>query len=420
MSKKIKDLIDKAEEDQETRAYLEKKIENLELKVATLTSKLDAKKVPFKIEPIRHEGPHDESEDIKALKEIITTLNKELVIKNEEKEDLSNKVEEITLELDAAKKSLSDSEKKDEMLLRTQNSLNNLIQDYARLEKENKSLKQKLSELKKDIEESTGSSTPPKDESEYGEQLKEEINHLKQEISIFEGRNKSLLKDLETLKNKSASAEELERVVKSLENNNLKLERENQILSEKVEALGREKIRILKYENERLSLLQQIQDLQGKYHDLKEKDAVLLAKTITALSLHEKKEVLKPDITNLESKEPLEVIKKLEKEKTALLGKSVAQRLKEIEKTGYVERIENAKDKLIPPETVELEDVPEFKEYKLESVDFDVSRKWQCPECGNKNKTQIMEMDDKTRIIYTYPKIYAKKYRCGQCGAEWH
>ncbi|GAH04088.1 unnamed protein product, partial [marine sediment metagenome] len=30
------------------------------------------------------------------------------------------------------------------------------------------------------------------------------------------------------------------------------------------------------------------------------------------------------------------------------------------------------------------------------------------------------EVDDKTRLIYTYPKIYAKMYKCGQCGAEWH
>jgi hypothetical protein len=48
-----------------------------------------------------------------------------------------------------------------------------------------------------------------------------------------------------------------------------------------------------------------------------------------------------------------------------------------------------------------------------------VTRKKTCPNCGNTNKAQIREFDDKTKIIYTYPKIYAKMYRCGQCGTEW-
>lgn len=40
-----------------------------------------------------------------------------------------------------------------------------------------------------------------------------------------------------------------------------------------------------------------------------------------------------------------------------------------------------------------------------------------CPSCGNEGL--IHEMDDKSVIIMDYPKIYAKKYRCGPCGHEW-
>ncbi|UCD00429.1 MAG: hypothetical protein JSV23_05920 [Promethearchaeota archaeon] len=40
-----------------------------------------------------------------------------------------------------------------------------------------------------------------------------------------------------------------------------------------------------------------------------------------------------------------------------------------------------------------------------------------CPSCGNDGL--IHEVDDKTVIIMDYPKIYGKKYRCGQCSYEW-
>jgi len=67
--------------------------------------------------------------------------------------------------------------------------------------------------------------------------------------------------------------------------------------------------------------------------------------------------------------------------------------------------------KISEPEDLSLKD----EMHKEESV----TRKKTCPNCGNTNKAQIREFDDKSKIIYTYPRIYAKMYRCGQCGAEW-
>ncbi len=40
-----------------------------------------------------------------------------------------------------------------------------------------------------------------------------------------------------------------------------------------------------------------------------------------------------------------------------------------------------------------------------------------CPNCGNEGL--IHEIDDKSVIIMDYPKIYGKKYCCGQCSCEW-
>ncbi|TKJ24217.1 MAG: hypothetical protein CEE43_00610 [Promethearchaeota archaeon Loki_b32] len=47
-----------------------------------------------------------------------------------------------------------------------------------------------------------------------------------------------------------------------------------------------------------------------------------------------------------------------------------------------------------------------------------VSRR-ECPKCGNNNKPLIREILDKTHLICDYPRMYGKKYHCGECGVEW-
>lgn len=42
-----------------------------------------------------------------------------------------------------------------------------------------------------------------------------------------------------------------------------------------------------------------------------------------------------------------------------------------------------------------------------------------CPKCGEENKFMIHESTDKMNIISDYPRVYGKKYRCGNCGIEW-
>ncbi len=42
-----------------------------------------------------------------------------------------------------------------------------------------------------------------------------------------------------------------------------------------------------------------------------------------------------------------------------------------------------------------------------------------CPECGTDNPIMIHESVDKSNIILDYPRIYGKKYLCGQCGIQW-
>jgi len=42
-----------------------------------------------------------------------------------------------------------------------------------------------------------------------------------------------------------------------------------------------------------------------------------------------------------------------------------------------------------------------------------------CPECGTDDPHMIHESTDKSNIILDYPRVYGKKYSCGQCGVIW-
>jgi hypothetical protein len=42
-----------------------------------------------------------------------------------------------------------------------------------------------------------------------------------------------------------------------------------------------------------------------------------------------------------------------------------------------------------------------------------------CPECNTEDPHMIHESVDKSNIILDYPRVYGKKYKCGNCGIEW-
>jgi len=42
-----------------------------------------------------------------------------------------------------------------------------------------------------------------------------------------------------------------------------------------------------------------------------------------------------------------------------------------------------------------------------------------CPECETDDPHMIHESVDKSNIILDYPRVYGKKYLCGQCGCTW-
>ena len=404
MSKDLKDLIEHAEEEQNSRAFLEKNIERLKAEVDSLKKKLEEKRPEFKVEPVRHYGEYDDSNEIDTLKNKISSLKNQLTEKEQDNSELDKELTDLKIEFEKAREEMFNSAK-DEVIIKTQNSLNSLIQDYGKLETENKSLKNKLSKLQEEIVGGNEIEASLQSERFNKEQLEKEIGELKSKIFELESNNQSLLRKIKIFETKGDSGK-TEQMIEILRTNNLELERRNLSLNQNLENLKREKLKVQKYETEVAQLKSQIMQLKDSNQQLKDKDSILLAKTITAMSSSERK---KPS-TIIETQSRAEVLPQLKPE------------VKNVEYTDIKftnERKKQGPDLEIFDEIQKVKESDKIEKVPDETEDGSVARKWQCPYCGNANKAQIREQDDKTRVIYSYPKIYAKKYICGQCGKEW-
>lgn len=78
--------------------------------------------------------------------------------------------------------------------------------------------------------------------------------------------------------------------------------------------------------------------------------------------------------------------------------------------------IEQQKE-IVVSESIFSQDVAPLEMGKGQIVLGDSRR--ECPKCGNKSKPLIRETIDKTHLICDYPRMYGKKYHCGDCGVEW-
>jgi len=250
------------------------------------------------------------------------------------------------------------------------------------------------------------------------ENLKDETYKLKGYIKELENANKSLESNLKALERNKISVEDLNQDIEALKNKNQELENQNRFLNENLDAFKREKLKINILETSVLELNREIDNLRKANKELRDKDSILLAHTITAMSSPRKYAPSQEETENsaLESEpEPeheriTEINSEVETE-TSNLGAEIKKEIL-IEKKDIIADLPLESEQNIIKEDVE--------EISTETgFENGFTRKWQCPNCGNKNKSQIREQDDKTRVIYSYPKMYAKKYICGQCGKQW-
>ena len=110
---------------------------------------------------------------------------------------------------------------------------------------------------------------------------------------------------------------------------------------------------------------------------------------------------------------------------------------------GEKEELISAEDEpTLPPKPPITENIPEKEQEVLQTALKSISKpksgeksdtsnldsigvivtpdgKRKCPICNNSSHRLIREVEDKSRVINAYPKMYGKKFKCGQCGAEW-
>jgi chromosome segregation ATPase len=348
MSKNLKDLIDGVEQEEMSRSQLEKEIEILITENRKLQTKLDELKPKSLLKTKLQKSVVEDSEEIKILKNLISSQKNEILKKDGKIKNFQQKIDELDKYILKLKNEIESHDSK--IVEQTQKSMENLLNEYQRIETLNTDLQQKITEFKND-------------KNLVMQKTQKEKEELEGVISEFEIENKRLKDEINNLTMKQEVIRNIEIENENLNNLNLNLEKE-------------------------------IEHLKKEKKEIKDKDAVLLAKTITAMNVHEKPQL--PPKTN-------------ETEKVAELDI-------------FTENAEEPpKEVILPKPHKNIEELiaEEISEGNNQEI---IKRKWECPDCGNTNKAQIREIPDKTRIIYAGPggNMYAKKYKCGLCATEWH
>jgi exonuclease SbcC len=409
MSKNLKDLIEQAEDEEKSQAQLEKTIERLELQVAKLETKLKAKKDSSKLEFVKPKKEKPESEEIVILKDLINSQKQELAQKQQEKEILQQNVEIYKQELKYIEDNQADSVK-DQIIMKTQNSLNNLIEDYGRLEITNKSLKEEISRIENENEKLLDNYDKVQSDSSNVEKIERDLKNLNKRLYDLE-REKKLLENINsTFRSKEISVEELEKTIEVFKINNLGLKKENQELSKIIDTAKADHSRLANFEEKVSYLEEKIIEVQKENEKLKQKDAILLAKTINVMEQENREHHTPADGGEVGEKDLQKIDEKVLKKSTEFVQTEELQSKigRDFITTESIDRF----PKITEPKDSKLEESVSTK-----TNDETGYRKKICPNCGNTNKAHIREIDDKTRVIF--PGFYAKKYQCGQCATEW-
>jgi len=380
MSKNLRDLIDKAEDKENTHAHFVSKIESLQMNIRKLETKLETQKEsPKSKKPKKGKAA---SEAINLMQEKIISQKEELGQKQQEHEVLllsHNYLIKDYERLEKLKKSveveITNIDNKRKLLLETiKSNERDSKKQLNDLEKKNKWAVDNLEKEKKltvdKLENTIHNFLKQLDDLEKENKLT--IENLEKEnkltIENLEKENKLTIDKVE--KENKSSIDNLEKAIYDLESMNSESQEVRKKLTAKLNTVEADRSRLSKFEAKASNLGKEVQALQKENEELRQKDAILLAKAINVMETRKEEPIIIEE--SIVSKEP-----QLKKEK-------------------------------------------EKRKKPVESKEEAVSRKKVCPNCGNSNKDFIREIDDKTKILYNHPKIYAKMYKCGQCGTEWH
>ncbi len=251
-----------------------------------------------------------------------------------------------------------------------------------------------------------------KEERETISNLVETNSRLKEKINELEKKNKFLEEDNKKLKLQ-------QEYINNLENTNLSYENKISDLTEDIKKLKFEKnyVNILERENTNLEsrtarFQEKIEKLEQENQKFTEKNQILKAALLLNIEAETKN---KADYIGRLEPQPI-TSSDIAKAREVSTGKIIEPKEKKISElsSGSERNFEQENIKAINPNS--SLDLEKEKESSLEEKHE--SRRI-CPVCSNQNQRLIREMDDKSKLIMAYPKVYGKKLNCGQCGAEW-
>lgn len=147
-------------------------------------------------------------------------------------------------------------------------------------------------------------------------------------------------------------------------------------------------------------------EMLEKGPDYKESDAVQL-EAESELDDDEEQEIApetKAEISDVEE-EPSEEISDVSEEP--------AEEIEDVAEETTTEKVPITEE-----EAAETEDPLAASKQDILTIEKTEGRR-ACPNCGEDNPNMIYESTDKENIIMDYPRVYGKKYKCGECGQEW-
>jgi len=216
-------------------------------------------------------------------------------------------------------------------------------------------------------------------------------------IERLEKENKELTEQCESLGTGGSPNGHVEDKVVKLQKTIEKLETENHDLREELEKLKG----IDKAPEESIGAVQQL--IQARHAAMKPKEEIGGGETWKKTSIPE-----------IKSGTVSELVKKRD---SAIIGQEDAKFSQ-----NFIEKniIEHEVETIVQPEPTPTESKNTSQsEEKTSTVIETEENKRICPKCNNQNLRLIREVIDKTKLISAYPRMYGKKFKCGECGTEW-
>jgi len=392
------------------------------------------------------------------------------------------------------KKTITDLEERNEVLLQNNENLKVKQSSVVELESKIFQLNKKISELEQEnikLNESGGNMTS---EKEYTSNLENKIVEYDEKITSLEKVNKLHRETIDKLRaDQSSMVATLENKIKEQNDYVASLVKENREIRKEIEATKPEQPSV-NIEGNIIRLQKEVANLKKENEDLTEKNQLLKAALLLHVDL-ETAEVTDTTIKPIPAQIPKEPeivserqipmgisresdidksvqiteiptgkVREIVSQRHAVMEESEIVDIRETEQVadvpkGIVQQFVNKRHEAMetreipeePPETTEeppktvieppseqIIKEPEISTTTQEKVtvksppqaaeipDLDnigvietSDGRRKCPICGNENLRQIREVEDKTKIISAYPRMYGKKFKCGQCGAEW-